>query len=410
MSEEQRIKTPSIQPVTESPLARGSDSLQGGIKKGKICKTWDWPVVFFLGGNSVLSLLLSGVYFYYFGVNGALLGLLVLYCFVTNLSITAGYHRYFSHRSYEAHPWIAKFFLAVGAGAWQGSVLQWAVGHRQHHREVDTEKDPYSIKRGFWSAHMEWMLRGDQPEIKAPRVDLDREPGVVFQHKYYITCAIVMGYFVPTLLGAVLLGDALGGLIVLGALRIFLTQQSTYFVNSLAHILGSRPYSQESSARDNLLVAFLTNGEGYHNFHHTFQADYRNGIKWYHWDPTKWFIQFLAGVGLAFKLKRVSASEILKARLHVESLSLQSKGFSQETLDRVKERILGAQEQIRKLKKEYDLVLQQQKDSFSDLKVRLEGRKIELQLRMDAKKLELTHSIKQWRLFLKSPIGLNFEQ
>ena len=102
-----------------------------------------------------------------------------------------------------------------------------------------------------------------------------------------------------------------------GFLRIALIHHTTFLVNSVAHLYGRRPYDEHSTARDNGLLAFITNGEGYHNFHHKFPADFRNGVRWYQWDPTKWLILLLHRVGLARNLRKTPHAVIEKSRLHL---------------------------------------------------------------------------------------------
>jgi len=113
----------------------------------------------------------------------------------------------------------------------------------------------------------------------------------------------------PLLIG-VALGDPIGAFLLLGVLRLVVCHHTTFFINSLAHAWGTQPYSDTNTSKDNPLIAFLTYGEGYHNFHHTFQWDYRNGIRWYHFDPTKWLIKALAFARLASSLKRAAPEKI----------------------------------------------------------------------------------------------------
>ena len=113
---------------------------------------------------------------------------------------------------------------------------------------------------------------------------------------------------------ASLWGDAIGGLLVAGPLRLVLQWHATFSVNSFAHMIGSQPYSTKNSARDSALTALITLGEGYHNFHHYFQSDYRNGVRWYQLDPTKWFVWTLSKLGATSDLKRASDQAIRRAR------------------------------------------------------------------------------------------------
>jgi len=110
-------------------------------------------------------------------------------------------------------------------------------------------------------------------------------------------------------------GDIIGTVLLVGLLRLVVNHHVTFFINSLAHFWGKRPYTESNSARDNGFLAFLTYGEGYHNYHHIFQTDYRNGIRWWHWDPTKWMIALCGKVSLASNLNRVSNFKIQRAIL-----------------------------------------------------------------------------------------------
>lgn len=244
----------------------------------------------------------------------------VLLLAANGLSITAGYHRLWSHRAYEAH-WSVKILLMLfGTMAIQNSILVWASGHRTHHRHVDSvENDPYSINRGFWFAHIGWMLRyyksGDSDFSNAN--DLLNDKIVMFQHKYYVPLVILMNFGLTLAIGW-MVGDIWGVLLLGGFLRLVVSHHVTFFINSLCHMWGTRPYTDENTARDNPVLALLTWGEGYHNYHHIFQYDYRNGVKWWQFDPTKWLILSLSWVGLTRNLKRCSDFAIQKAQLTMQ--------------------------------------------------------------------------------------------
>ena len=349
----------------------------------------------FLILNPILSILLTVIYFWNSQqVPWGILGFSLVFAAATNLSITAGYHRLYSHKSYDAHPFAKALFLLVGASGFQGSCLKWSSDHRRHHSKIDSENDPYNIHEGFWYAHMGWMFRKKSISLPINAPDLQKDKMVVFQDKYYAWIAIASGFIFPTIVGY-FLGSALAGLAIAGGLRIALTQQSTFFVNSLCHTLGRQTYSQDISARDSFIVAVLTHGEGYHNFHHKFQIDYRNGIRWYHWDPTKWTIVALKWMGLATKLRRISSAEILKARLQVESLRMKSRGFSEEQLEKLKENIITAQNRMKKLREDYDRI----KNEFHDASVaRLEHIRTEIQ----AAKIEFKMGMRLWKHYLKN--------
>ena len=231
------------------------------------------------------------------------------------LSITAGYHRLFAHRAYTASPLLRAFYLAFGAASVQNSALAWAADHRAHHANTDTDKDPYNIQRGFWWAHIGWLLHRTRGGVLRGGIrDLEADPLVRFQHRHYKLLALVFGAVAPTAIGTTW-GDPFGAMLIGCWLRLVLQWHATFSVNSFAHYFGGQPYSTANSARDSFLVALITLGEGYHNFHHRFQIDYRNGVRWYHFDPSKWWVWTAARLGLAADLRRVPHERIEAARL-----------------------------------------------------------------------------------------------
>jgi len=243
----------------------------------------------------------------------------VLVC-ANEMAITCGYHRLFSHAAYQAHPVLKIVYLLFGAMALQNSVLVWSAGHRVHHRYIDDpQRDPYCARRGFWFSHIGWMLRNypsGEPDFTLVK-DLQKDPLVALQHRYYLPIALGMNVGLPLLLGW-LDGDLLGTFLLAGLLRLVVSHHMTFFINSLAHIVGTQPYTADNTSRDNAVVALLTFGEGYHNFHHMFDTDYRNGVRWWQWDPSKWFIRAMAAVGLASNLKSVPWFRIQRALLDTQ--------------------------------------------------------------------------------------------
>lgn len=263
---------------------------------------------------------------------------------IGGLSITAGYHRLFSHRSYSAHP-IYEWGVLIGSTlAFQWSALSWSHDHRLHHNHVDTDKDPYSIKKGFWYAHVLWLLHYQQ-DFKEQRVsDLMRNPRVMFQHRHYLLLSVVTNLAVFGI--ACLFLHPVAALFAGVLLRLFALHHCTWFINSLAHTIGSKTYAKELSAVDNALLAFLTFGEGYHNYHHAFAGDYRNGIRWYHFDPTKWLVWTASKLGVAKNLITVDKIRVQKALVqkdkklllsHLADLGHDMDELAQETHVRLEE-------------------------------------------------------------------------
>jgi stearoyl-CoA desaturase (delta-9 desaturase) len=252
-------------------------------------------------GLPLAALILVPAWGIYRGYDGFQWLWALAFLYLNGMSITGGYHRLWAHRAYRASTGLKWFFAFWGAGALQNSILIWASDHRRHHRHVDdNELDPYSAGRGLWFSHMGWMLRqyrSNEPDFSNAK-DLQRDPIVMWQDKHYVALTTFMNLGLPVLLG-VWHGDIIGTVLLVGLLRLVVNHHVTFFINSLAHYWGSRPYTESNSARDNGFLAFLTYGEGYHNYHHIFQADYRNGIRWWQWDPTKWMIALCSRIGLA---------------------------------------------------------------------------------------------------------------
>jgi stearoyl-CoA desaturase (delta-9 desaturase) len=273
-----------------------------------------WFNTLFLVLTPIAAIVLTPLYIYYNGVHWAEPTAFVALWFLTGLGITAGYHRMFSHRAWWAPKPIRALMLIFGAMTLQNSAIAWVARHRLHHRHVDTEEDPYNIKRGFWWAHMLWVMIDDREydEFKNAR-DLVEDDLARFQHDHYMWISVGFNIAVPLLLGLAI--DRVWGMLLwAGLIRIVVLHHLTFFINSLAHMWGRRPWNDEQTARDNAFLAVLTLGEGYHNFHHTFPADYRNGFRWYHFDPTKWFIWTLDKVGLANDLRRSPIDRRLRKR------------------------------------------------------------------------------------------------
>jgi stearoyl-CoA desaturase (delta-9 desaturase) len=276
----------------------------------------DWVNILFLTLTPVIGIVGTIAYTWYAGF-ALWMPLLTLGMYLAvGISICAGYHRFFSHKSYEAAKPVQYFYAFFGAMAAQNSILWWSSSHRVHHKYVDKDWDPYNIQRGFWWAHILWIFyRNDKrDDTFANSPDLLANPIVMWQHRWNKVILILGGFGLPTLIGAAF-GNPLAGLLWGGFLRLVIIHHTTFFVNSLAHQLGKPLFNAEVSAKDNWLVALLTLGEGYHSFHHRFPADFRNGIRWYQWDPAKWWIGALRWMGMARNLLSTPLPQIEQARM-----------------------------------------------------------------------------------------------
>jgi stearoyl-CoA desaturase (Delta-9 desaturase) len=278
----------------------------------------DWLVSSFLIGTLFLSLTAVPLYLYFFGIDWFQIALFFVMLCACGFSITLGYHRLFSHLTFKAH-WLVRLFTVVfGAGAFENSVLLWACEHRSHHKHVDHDEDPYSISKGLFYAHIGWLMFKLKPEPNFDNVaDLKKDPLLVWQDRHIHLLAVLVAFVLPATVGFAWGGwkAALGAFLVAGVLRVVVLQHATFCINSLCHYIGEQPYSSKCSARDSWLMAIVTLGEGYHNYHHEFQYDYRNGVKPWQIDPTKWIIWTLSKVGLAKQLRRVPTEKIVLCEL-----------------------------------------------------------------------------------------------
>ena len=273
----------------------------------------DWTNILFIAFSHVLALA-AIVWLALAQTSLWTIGLGVLWFALCGVAITGGYHRHFAHPTYRTSKALRLFYLLFGAASVQNSALKWSADHRIHHSKTDREEDPYNISRGFWWAHILWVFhkRPGEDDLRGVK-DLAADPLVVWQDRHYLLLAVIFCGLLPLGLGF-LWGDPIGALLVAGFLRLVLQWHATFAVNSFAHYIGSQPYSLTNSARDSFLTALITLGEGYHNFHHRFQADYRNGVRWYHFDPTKWFVWTMQHFGLTWDLRRTPPEAILRAR------------------------------------------------------------------------------------------------
>lgn len=371
-------------------------------------KPINWGPVIFLTTYQVVVLALLPFYFWY---NVPSLGMVIsaiVLLYATGMSITGGYHRYYAHRSYKTNPVIEFLLLFFGAMAIQGSALRWSFDHRLHHAHVDTDEDPYSIEKGFWYAHCLWIL--EKPRTIEPKFvsDLLRNKMVVFQHKYYKLCMLGTNVLATVFFGW-LFNDYLGAVALVLGLRLFLLHHFTWFINSLAHMWGDKPFCQELSAVDNYFLSMLTFGEGYHNYHHTFANDYRNGVRWYHFDPTKWMIWTLSKLGLADHLKRMDPVTIEK-RVVLESKDMllqriknactSKKDDLEKVINDTSERIVAKIAEFNKLKEHY-----------MQTKQNAACRKMIKELKSELKQLKksLKHDWREWMQLSRNVMQLEFQ-
>ncbi len=220
---------------------------------------------------------------------------------VGSLGVGLGFHRLLTHRSFKAPKWLEYTLTAFGTMSVQDSPDKWVATHRIHHQFVETERDPHSTRPGFWWAHMEWILKGtaqdhDREILQKYVPDLLKDRFHVFLAKYY---------FVPLIISAFVL-YAIGGwsMVLWGVfVRVVVGWHTTWFVNSLAHLFGKRPFATDDDSTNNWFVALLTFGEGWHNNHHAYPSSARHGLKWYQFDMNWLTISLLKKLGWAKQIR-----------------------------------------------------------------------------------------------------------
>lgn len=230
---------------------------------------------------------------------------------VSGLGITVGYHRLTTHRSFTCRNWVKAALLIGGAWALENSALNWARDHIRHHARCDQEEDPYNAMLGFWYSHCGWLFWKDPHRNGKFASRLLQDSVVMWQHRYYfpiLLSGLVLPFVVGLLAGGWMAG--LGCFILAGVGRTFLVLNSTFCINSICHLWGSQPHTQLDSSRDSWWISLVTFGEGYHNYHHKYQSDYRNGPNWYNFDPSKWLIYSLSLLGLVTSLRKLSTEEV----------------------------------------------------------------------------------------------------
>ena len=272
----------------------------------------------FLVGMPLLAIVSLVLYSLKYGISWGEPIIFVAFYLACGLSITAGYHRLFSHRTHKA-AWPMRLFYALfGAAAFQNSAIKWCSDHRRHHLKTDEEEDPYTVKNGFMWAHMGWVMVDQGEEIVEHVEDLQADRILAWQDRHIFLIGFLVGIVLPGVVGYAAIGGTqgfLGGMIYGGFLRVVIVHHATFLINSAAHTWGTQPYSTANTSRDSPILSFLTFGEGYHNFHHTFQADYRNGHKWYHWDPSKWWIKVASWFGMTKDLHKIPKKSIESQRM-----------------------------------------------------------------------------------------------
>ena len=243
------------------------------------------------------------------------------------LGVTAGAHRLWTHRSYKATLPFRVLLMCFNCIAMQNSILVWTRDHRLHHKYSETDADPHNANRGFFFAHVGWLLMLKHPQvlIKGRNIDISdlrHDPVVMFQDRFYLPLSFLFSVALPPIVAWYVWNeDPLHSFLYLFAFRYVICLHCTWLVNSAAHLWGDRPYDKTSKTADNPWVCYAALGEGYHNYHHAFPYDYSTG----EWGPklnlTTCFLDICAGLGLIYDRRQVSQEAITNMRKRKGNLS-----------------------------------------------------------------------------------------
>jgi stearoyl-CoA desaturase (delta-9 desaturase) len=235
---------------------------------------------------------------------------------IGEIGITAGYHRLWCHRSYEASPLLEWLLMLFGSSTGQGDAINWCRTHRTHHRNEDLATDPHSISKGFFFAHIGWLLQYPDKETqieidKTDVQDLDDKHVLQFQKSLYVLIWVIISFIVPITISQ-LWNESLANAFFSSVIRNVLLLHSTWSVNSFAHMYGAKPYNDGIQPSENPYVAFFSLGEGWHNFHHTYPKDYRTSDP-SKFNPTTSFIDGMEAIGLV-KNKHEACAKTMDVR------------------------------------------------------------------------------------------------
>jgi stearoyl-CoA desaturase (delta-9 desaturase) len=250
-------------------------------------------------------------YLYFYGINSWEVLFHAAAGIGGGFGITALYHRAWAHNAVTFRRPVEYVLAVLSIFMLQMPARQWISTHIKHHQHTDHDDDPYNIQRGFWWAHFEWIIFAPVPPIELP-ARLADNPVMRWQERYYWPLSVLLNLAMPIAL-SVAVGSPWWGGLLLSVLRLVLTSNAVFSVNSVCHVWGTRPFTKDVSARDVWWFPFVL-GEQYHNYHHAFPRDYRHGVARFAFDPTKWLIMLLARVGLARNLFVMAPSRVKDAR------------------------------------------------------------------------------------------------
>ena len=227
------------------------------------------------------------------------------------IGITAGPHRLYSHKSFKASSVYRWFIMILASIANEAPIYNWVLDHRVHHKYSETRADPHNALRGFFFAHVGWLLVKKDPRIKfagkhVPMDDIRTLPEIMLQRKLDPFLSMFCCFVAPTLAGLIWGETFYNSFMILGVFKYLCTLHATWTINSVAHMYGTHPYDPKSHPAESPVASFFALGEGWHNYHHAFPSDYATSEFGWHeqWNPTRLFIDACAWIGLVSDRKR----------------------------------------------------------------------------------------------------------
>ncbi|MCX5468082.1 acyl-CoA desaturase [Acinetobacter nematophilus] len=258
----------------------------------------------------ILHLACLGIF--YVGVSGFAVIFMLLFYLIRMFSITAFFHRYLSHKTFQTSRIVQFVFVLIGTMSAQRGPLWWAAHHRYHHRFTDTEHDPHSSTYGFWYSHLGWFLNDYNFATRKEVVkDWLKYPELVWLDRFSLIIVLLTAVSIYALgewLAIVYPSLATSGLqlLVWGfVVSTVLLIHATLCINSLAHLYGSRDFETEDQSRNNLFLSIITLGEGWHNNHHYYAGSVRQGFYWWQIDITYYVLRMMSWLGLVWGLKPI---------------------------------------------------------------------------------------------------------
>ncbi|XP_026500354.1 acyl-CoA Delta(11) desaturase [Vanessa tameamea] len=230
---------------------------------------------------------------------------------VSGFGVTAGVHRYWTHRSFKAKIPLQIIMMICFSHAGQNNIPNWVRDHRLHHKMSETSADPHDANRGFFFAHMGWLMMKKHPHViregnKIYMSDILNDPLIKFHTKYFNVLKYLLCFILPTLIPVFLWGETIKLAVGNTLLRYLLSLHFTWSVNSFAHLWGNKPYDVKIMPTENWKVSLVAMGEGWHNYHHSFPWDYKAAELAYFLNLTTFYIDCFASIGWAYDLKRAS--------------------------------------------------------------------------------------------------------